>query len=319
MRIGCRKILDPDSYTAGGGGTATAPQTSSQPANSSATSVEVIDGELMISVSDNICWNRCRDKWIAWKGAEGMRKRAEERIRSDRRTADVLESDTIPWLERQLADARKDLADMQARRPAYPRADPPLNARIAQKEADIANLQTDIAQKRAEVARLRQEVEALQQNLPGLVRDEKAKLQAYLDCIHACATQARSAGDPSGFAEKTEENLRRQMLLLDTMLRDIAPPATRTSQAPRSDPAGSETRTARHDSVVRPRVSIDVMVGISASLGGRSDRRRHDDGEHDWESHGDGREFRQDSHAPDATAGYPWQGQQSGTPGQEQD
>lgn len=207
--FGCRKIIDPGTYEA----LAATPQPeagpAAQPGGGSATQVDVIDGVLMITASDNICWNRCRDKWAAWKGARAMRQRAEDRLAAARLRADTLARNTIPALERELAGSERALAEMQARRPRYPRSDPRLDSSIAREDVNAANLRTQIERHRADLEALRREIRDLDASLAGLQQREDAARQVYLDCIRGCRDQARAAGDRSDFAEKTVEELSR--------------------------------------------------------------------------------------------------------------
>jgi hypothetical protein len=282
---GCRKVLDPESYQAGGTATGGgAPTTAPEAESGSATRVEVIDGELMISVSDNICWNMCRDRWLAWKGAAGTRQRAEDSMRDKRRTAEVLERDTIPWLERRLASAERQHADLVKRRPPYPRSDPAIDRQVAEKEAEIANLRTEVDAKKAEVGNLRAEGDALEQALPGLREAERAALEAYLDCLKRCKSMADSAQDPSSWADRTIGKLQPRLDALDRQAPPPARPAEdrRTSMAPPMAPESEQVLAARLEAITALRTGqaatsgTEVIPSIHGNFGPESGLARHD-------------------------------------------
>ena len=77
------------------------------------------------------------------------------------------------------------------------------------------------------------------------------------------AVQARTAGDPSSFAEKTEAGLREKMQLLDAMQREFE--RTRTSLVPPNPRGDGEVRTVRNDSAL-DRMQNGILVQIAPGL-----------------------------------------------------
>jgi hypothetical protein len=249
----CRKVLDPDtnygvaggSTTGGGAGGGT---------GSTGPGVDVIDGELVSTASDWICWNRCSDAWSAWKSAQGMRSRAEQRAREARRHADALERSTIPAAEREAANAQSRLSELEAKQPAYPKHDPAIDNGIGEASAEIARLRTEIAKMKAEAAAKRQEASALDQALAGLRQAEADALKAYLDCLKSCAEQARIGHKPSTFAEATLEKLTPRL-----QIGSLLP-------VPYKPEESEETRMARLEAIGQLRTGQANMSGTEVSL-----------------------------------------------------
>jgi hypothetical protein len=260
VTFACRKVLDPDTKygVAGTGGQSGngASGGDDSGAGSSGPPPEVIDGVLVISTTDHICWDRCRDKWSAWKNAEGLRARAEQRMRAAKLRADTLESDTIPWMERRQAAAQSQLDRLKARQPKWPRHDPAIDAGIAQAKTDIENLRTETAKMRTEVASLRHEAKALERALPGLRQAEKAALKRYLDCLKSCAATASLANEKSDFVDRTIERLSPR---LETSDARTIPSEPRPAES-------EETRTARLEAIGALRTGQANMSGTEVSL-----------------------------------------------------
>jgi hypothetical protein len=260
VTFACRKVLDPDTNYGVAGGSGQSGTGGSGGADSGESSSgpppEVIDGVLVITTTDHICWDRCRDKWSAWKNAEGLRSRAEQRMREAKLRADTLESDTIPWMGRRQAAAQSRLDRLKARQPKWPRHDPAIDAGIAEAETEIANLRTETAKMKAEVASLRSEVQALKRALPGLRQAEKAALKLYLDCLKACAATASIANEKSDFVDRTIERLSPRLQTSDA----------RTIPSEPRPAESQETRTARLEAIGALRTGQASMSGTEVSL-----------------------------------------------------
>ena len=263
--FGCRKILDEETYAQleDAPGTETTPEVEAEEESSRGYRVEVIDGETVISVEDAICAKMCRTEWLAWKAASRTRAATQRRITYAQDRINDLTNSLIPGAERRLGYAEQDLKDMKAKRPKYPRSDPPLNARIAKKDVEAINLRTQIAGYKAEKAQLEQEVRTLRQKLPGLLQTEKVTLQAYLDCLNKCLGMAKAAGATSEFAEDTIGNLQRRMRILDRLIRTTTAPAGKGGRKVGMLP-GPDTAN-EHAGMIVPESGATIMDGQSAN------------------------------------------------------
>lgn len=205
----CQPILEPDvDFTAGGGEDATEPEPPED--------IKLVDGVLIDSVPDKICWQRCQDEWSAWKTAEAQLRRTQRQLVQAERRAWALSSNVIPSYHDQIRNAQSELEELRNLRQSTNSISEKerLRQRISQTELHESFLRQELAKAEQDLTRLEQQIPELRQEYAEAQKQVEETLQAYLDCLRRCQEQANAVDEHSRFVERTIERLTPRLELM---------------------------------------------------------------------------------------------------------